>query len=244
MRQIRLQAEEALCPGPGIRAWWLPVIGALVLGTGGCEKVRETVGNALKEQLSETVEKVASEQESGGGKSPINPVLEGLDQLRTAQEQRVGGTGTPEIRAIGSADFDTFVGREDRLVVIDFYADWCGPCRMLAPELEAACRELGGRVSLGKVNIDRERALATKWNVGSIPDVRIFRGGKQVDALVGAQPRQALLARLTPHYQQLPAVEEPAAEETPAAGEAVAEEPEGAIVPMEDDWKPPGIERR
>lgn len=207
----------------------LPLLLAALL-LGGCEKIRQVVKKAAKE--SEEKEEAAA---------PGAPVLNGLDQLEAARTAQVGVvTGdAAEIRAISGGEFDSFVGREDRLVVIDFYADWCGPCRTLGPVLEKVCRDLGGRVSLGKVNIDRERALAGTWNVRSIPDVRVFRGGKQVEAFVGARGEAELKVLLSRQLELLPAVAVDSGGQPAEGGK-----PEGKMVPMEKDWMPPGIEPR
>lgn len=214
--------------GGWARRWGGLLVLAAALGLGGCEKIREAVAKAAKKSKAE-------ESSAPGG-----AVLDGVQQLEAARSGQIGVVtgGSAEIRAISGAEFDSFVGREDRLVVIDFYADWCGPCRTLAPVLERVCSGLGGRVSLGKVNIDRERELAGRWNVRSIPDVRVFRGGKQVDAFVGALGEEQLQGRLSRQLEKLPAAE-PA-----VAGEADGGGSEGKIVPMEKDWMPPGIERR
>jgi len=211
----------------------------LVMAIGGCEKLRQVVEKAAKK--SERKEESVQKKET---LSPHGAVMEGLGRLETAQKGRmatVAGGGT-EIRHIGGAEFDSFVGREDRLVVIDFYADWCGPCRTLAPKLEQVCRELGPRVSLGKVDIDRNKELAGRLGVRSIPDVRIFRGGKQVDSFVGALGEEQLMARLTKQFAALPELVEPAA----ALSEAGAGQGQkgGTIVPMEKNWTPKGMERR
>jgi len=203
------------------------MVAAAALVAGGCEKIKQVVEKAAKKP----------EQQQAAG--PGSEVMNGLQQLEAARSGQMGVVtgGAAEIRAISGGEFDAFVGREDRLVVVDFYADWCGPCRTLGPVLEKVCSELGGQVSLGKVDIDRERELAGKWNVRSIPDVRVFRGGKQVDAFVGALGEEQVRQRLARQLEQVPKPE-------PAARQAEGGTPEGKIVPMEKDWMPPGIERR
>lgn len=76
------------------------------------------------------------------------------------------------------------------VVVVDFWAAWCGPCRMLAPVLEKLCEEYG--FVLAKLNTDENPDIAKKYNIGGIPDVRIFSGGKEVDGFVGALPEQRI----------------------------------------------------
>lgn len=99
----------------------------------------------------------------------------------------------------GSADttFDTSTARfaadvlersRDAAVAVDFWAPWCAPCRALAPILEQLARDYGGRLVVARVNTDEEPALAAQFGIRSIPDVRVFRDGRQVDGFVGVQP--------------------------------------------------------
>ena len=81
-------------------------------------------------------------------------------------------------------------------VLLDFWAPWCGPCRMLAPELKALADEYAGRVVVGKVNVDEEPELAAAFRVASIPTVVVIRDGKVVRTSVGYQPKEALAALL------------------------------------------------
>jgi thioredoxin-like negative regulator of GroEL len=107
--------------------------------------------------------------------------------------------------------------------------------------LEQVVRTSGARVALGKVNIDRERELAAKWRVSAIPDVRVFRDGRQVEAFVGVRGEAELRALVQRELAQLPP---PAG----AAGAASGTNPEAPAAPpiqrMEKDWLPKGIERR
>ena len=81
-------------------------------------------------------------------------------------------------------------------VLLDFWAPWCGPCRMLAPELKALAAEYAGRVVVGKVNVDEEPELAAAFRVASIPTVVVIRDGKVVRTSVGYKPKEALAALL------------------------------------------------
>ncbi len=81
-------------------------------------------------------------------------------------------------------------------VLLDFWAPWCGPCRMLAPELKALADEYAGRVVVGKVNVDEEPELAAAFRVASIPTVVVIRDGKVVRTSVGYKPKEALAALL------------------------------------------------
>ena len=84
-------------------------------------------------------------------------------------------------------------------VLVDFWAEWCGPCKMIAPVLEQLSAELQGKMKIAKVNVDESPQLAGQFNVMSIPTLLVFKGGKPVDQIVGAMPKDRLLAKLGPH---------------------------------------------
>ena len=90
---------------------------------------------------------------------------------------------------------DTFtqeVLESDKPVIVDFWAEWCGPCHAVAPVLDRIVEERNGEVKLVKVNIDEERALAERYGIVSIPTMVLFKNGQQAAAAVGAQPKGAL----------------------------------------------------
>ena len=93
-------------------------------------------------------------------------------------------------------NFKTEVLESERPVLLDFWAPWCGPCRMLAPELKALADEYAGRVVVGKVNVDEEPELAAAFRVASIPTVVVIRDGKVVRTSVGYKTKEALAALL------------------------------------------------
>ena len=84
-------------------------------------------------------------------------------------------------------------------VLVDFYADWCGPCKMTAPVLEELAREKAGQIKLMKINVDQNPTTAGKFNVQSIPTMMLFKNGKPVETLVGAMSKSMLLDRLSQH---------------------------------------------
>ena len=85
------------------------------------------------------------------------------------------------------------------LLVVDFWASWCGPCRMLAPTIDELAREYEGRIVFGKLNTDENRATSMAHQVMSIPTLIVFKKGRAVDRIVGALPKQALSERLQRH---------------------------------------------
>lgn len=84
-------------------------------------------------------------------------------------------------------------------VLVDFWADWCGPCHRLAPALEDVAEEMAGRAKVVKVNVDQERMLAATYQVMSIPNLLIFKGGEVVENFVGVEPKEDIIARLEAH---------------------------------------------
>ena len=94
-----------------------------------------------------------------------------------------------------TADFDKLVG-EAPLAMVDFWADWCGPCKMLTPTVEALAEQYGDRVLTGKVNVDEEPDLARRFGVMSIPTVVFLKNGREFDRKVGLMPAGAFTAVL------------------------------------------------
>jgi thioredoxin 1 len=101
--------------------------------------------------------------------------------------------------AVTDADFEAQVEKADGLTVVDFWATWCGPCRIIAPILDQLSVDYQGQVKVTKLDVDANIKTATKFNVRSIPMLLFFKGGKVVDQIVGAVPRQAIEAKLKQH---------------------------------------------
>lgn len=159
--------------------------------------------------------------------------------VATGQAQRPV-VATAPIQA-GEHDYANYTQRDDVLVMVDYYADWCGPCRGLAPHLERLASEHGDAVVVLKVNVDQQRELATRAGVRGIPDIRLLHDGKQLEKIVGGVPYGTLESLVLRHRSRLPAVSSPP-DAGPAATPAGTGEP--SITPLSDDWLPPGIERR
>jgi thioredoxin len=97
------------------------------------------------------------------------------------------------ISKVSEADFEAKVLKSAEPVVVDFWAEWCGPCRMIAPALEEiAAGALGGKVKIVKLNVDENQNIATKYNVMSIPTLMVFKNGEMVSRQVGAAPKAKL----------------------------------------------------
>ena len=96
-------------------------------------------------------------------------------------------------------DFEEVVLKSDKTILVDFYADWCGPCKMLAPILEEVAKELGEDAVIAKLNVDENQYTARSYMVMSIPTMIIFKGGNIAEKLVGLRPANALLESIKKH---------------------------------------------
>ena len=93
---------------------------------------------------------------------------------------------------VSDATFESEVLKSAEPVVVDFWAEWCGPCRMIAPALEEISGAMNGKVKIVKLNVDENPGIATKYGVMSIPTLMIFKGGQLASRQVGAAPKQKL----------------------------------------------------
>ena len=97
-----------------------------------------------------------------------------------------------QIIQVTDSSFEQDVLKSELPVLVDFWAEWCGPCKMIAPSLEEISNELAGKVKIAKLNIDENPELAAQFGVRSIPTLAVFKGGEVADIKVGAAPKTAL----------------------------------------------------
>ena len=105
----------------------------------------------------------------------------------------MANTGTVHLT---EQNFDEALGRDAGLLMVDFWAEWCGPCRSIAPVLEDLARASEGKVTLAKVNVDENPGLAARYGIRSIPTILFVKGGKVADQIIGAVPKAKLQAKL------------------------------------------------
>lgn len=96
------------------------------------------------------------------------------------------------VLTLGDANFAAEVLESDKPALVDFWAEWCAPCRMIAPAVDALADEYAGRVKIGKINIENDRDVAMKYGIEGIPTLLLFKGGQLRNKLVGLQDKQVL----------------------------------------------------
>ena len=102
-------------------------------------------------------------------------------------------------QAFTDSNFQTEVLSSDKLTVVDFWAEWCGPCRAIGPVIEELSKEYTGKVNVGKVNVDQNPNLSVNYGITSIPAILFVKGGKVVDKQIGAVPKSVLDKKIQAH---------------------------------------------
>ena len=100
---------------------------------------------------------------------------------------------------ITDATFQQEVMESEKPVLVDFWAIWCGPCKMIAPVVEEIARDYEGKLKVGKIDVDNNPEIAMRFGIRSIPTLMVFKGGKVVEQIIGALPKRNLLDKVTPH---------------------------------------------
>lgn len=103
------------------------------------------------------------------------------------------------LRVVNNNEFQTEVINSNGVVLVDFFATWCGPCKMVAPVLEALSSEMEGKVTILKVDIDQSMELAQQYKIMSVPTMMVFKDGKPVETIMGFQPKESIKAKLEAH---------------------------------------------
>jgi thioredoxin 1 len=101
------------------------------------------------------------------------------------------------------ANFDSEVLQSDKPVLVDFWAPWCGPCRIVAPIIEEIAEEYEGKFKVGKLNTDNNMQVSIKYGIRSIPTLGIFKDGQLVDAIIGAMPKKSISEKMEPHVVEI-----------------------------------------
>ena len=110
----------------------------------------------------------------------------------------------PNTLTLTDASFDRDVLSSDVPVLVDFWAEWCGPCKMMAPTVDAIASEYAGRLKVGKIDVDENGGTAMRYQIRGIPTLLLFKGGRVVDSRVGAVPRSEVLKMIGPHVELVP----------------------------------------
>jgi thioredoxin 1 len=120
--------------------------------------------------------------------------------LRTKRNDLIAGNQSAATSPITLTDqnFNEMVGKHP-LLIVDFWAPWCGPCRMVSPVITELSQELAGKAVFGKLNVDKNPLIASTFGIQSIPTIAIFKNGKAVDGIIGAASKSHIMSKLSTH---------------------------------------------
>jgi thioredoxin 1 len=186
-----------------VRKYAITALPGLVFVKNGAP-VAQTTGAVAEESLRAWLTYLAE----GGTQPPLpagpsvplrRPVAHPTSDVRAArQEAEERGVSAMPV-TLSDATFDQIVARSDQPVLVDFWAPWCGPCRAVAPAVERLAQEFAGRAVVAKLNVDDNPRTAQRFGISSIPALYIFKGGRVVERLIGAQPYPVLRQALARH---------------------------------------------
>ncbi len=120
-----------------------------------------------------------------------------LEEMEKSLEQKEEKGG---VMIVTESQFQRMLSQHPRLVV-DFWAEWCGPCRMVGPTIEQLSREFAGTISFGKCNTDENPRIATRFGISAIPTIMLFSNGQLVDRIIGAYPKETIRSRILRAFQ-------------------------------------------
>ena len=127
----------------------------------------------------------------------LSRIRERRAQELTEKMKQGGRTGS--VSDVSEMHFRQFIGGNP-LAVIDFWAEWCGPCRRVAPAMDELAREFAGKVAFGKCNTDENRHIAMEFNISAIPAIMLFKNGQLVDRIIGAYPKEAIREKIVRRF--------------------------------------------
>jgi thioredoxin len=135
---------------------------------------------------------------SCGAKNRLDPerIARGEEPVCGRCKKTLAATGRHGPIEVSDATWAAEVEQSPIPVLVDFWAAWCGPCRMIAPTIEQLASEFSGRAKLAKLNVDENQRTAARLNISGIPALIVFKGGREVDRIVGVQPKPVIAQRL------------------------------------------------
>jgi thioredoxin 1 len=125
--------------------------------------------------------------------------MENYPDICSSKKQTHHNKNTFMALELTDTNFQDKVISSDKLTIVDFWAEWCGPCRAIGPVIEELSKEYDGKINVGKVNVDHNPQLSINYGITSIPAILFIKGGKVVDKLVGAQPKSNFVKKIESH---------------------------------------------